>query len=50
VWEIGLPPALCLIGFLLLVRYPLSEERVYEIKAILKERKNGPAPAATSPA
>jgi GPH family glycoside/pentoside/hexuronide:cation symporter len=50
VWEIGLPPALCLIGFLLLVRYPLSEERVYEIKAILKERKNGQARAATSPA
>jgi GPH family glycoside/pentoside/hexuronide:cation symporter len=50
VWEICLPPALCLIGFLLLVKYPLSEERVYEIKALLKERKNGPAAAATSPA
>jgi GPH family glycoside/pentoside/hexuronide:cation symporter len=38
-WEIGLPPALCLIGVVLLAKYPLSEERVYEIKKILDDRK-----------
>ena len=38
-WEIGLPPALCLIGVVLLVKYPLSEERAYQIKKLLDERK-----------
>ena len=38
-WEIGLPPALCLIGVVLLAKYPLSEERAYQIKKLLDERK-----------
>ena len=39
VWEIGLPPVLCLLGVGLLLRYPLTEARAYEIKALLKQRK-----------
>ncbi len=46
-WEIGLPPCLCLIGIALLRKYPLTEERAYEIKAILEQKKKqslaGPA-------
>ena len=38
-WEIGLPSALCLLGIVLLVKYPLTEARAYEIKALLKQRK-----------
>lgn len=38
-WEIGLPPALCLVGIWLLYSYPLTQERAYEIKAILEARK-----------
>lgn len=38
-WEIGLPSALCLLGIALLVKYPLTEARAYEIKALLKQRK-----------
>ena len=38
-WEIGLPPLLCLVGAALLVRYPLTEERAYEIKKQLEQRK-----------
>ncbi|PTX92270.1 MFS transporter [Opitutus sp. ER46] len=37
-WEIGLPPALCLISVWLMVKYPLTEARAYEIKALLKAR------------
>jgi GPH family glycoside/pentoside/hexuronide:cation symporter len=40
-WEIGLPPLLCLIGIALLVKYPLTEPRAYEIKALLAARKRG---------
>ncbi|ACB77494.1 MFS transporter [Opitutus terrae] len=43
-WEIGLPPALCLLSVWLLLKYPLTEARAYEIKAILEQRK------ATDPA
>jgi GPH family glycoside/pentoside/hexuronide:cation symporter len=43
-WEIGLPSALCLLGIALLVKYPLTEARAYEIKALLKARKT-PTPA-----
>lgn len=43
-WEIGLPPLLCLVGVALLLRFPLTEARAYEVKALLKERK------ATTPA
>ncbi len=38
-WEIGLPPLLCLISAGLLLKYPLTEERAYHIKALLTERK-----------
>ena len=37
--EIGLPMLLCLLTLWLLKFYPLTEERAYEIKAILKKRK-----------
>lgn len=46
-WEIGLPPVLCIIGAALLMKYPLTEARAYEIKALLKQRK---ATAASTPA
>jgi GPH family glycoside/pentoside/hexuronide:cation symporter len=38
-WEIGLPPILCIVGAMLLMKYPLTEKRAYEIKALLAERK-----------
>jgi len=38
-WEIGLPTALCLAGIFLLGSYPLTEEKAYETKALLAERK-----------
>lgn len=38
-WEIGLPSALCMISLFLLMKYPLTEERAYQIKALLAERK-----------
>lgn len=50
VWEIGLPPLLCLLGVALLARYPLTEARAYEIKSLLKERKRQAAPPAMPPA
>ncbi len=46
-WEIGLPPALCLVSVWLLARYPLTEQRAYEVKALLNQRK---AAAAAAPA
>jgi GPH family glycoside/pentoside/hexuronide:cation symporter len=46
VWEIGLPPVLCVIGVVLLLKYPLTEARSYEIKAILQARKRDAAPPA----
>lgn len=48
-WEIGLPAAICLISVWLLLKYPLTEARAYEIKALLKQRK-GEVPAAPAPA
>lgn len=45
-WEIGLPPALCLVSVWLLASYPLTEQRAYEVKALLNQRKT----AATAPA
>lgn len=47
-WEIGLPPLLCLGSVWLLTKYPLTEQRAYEIKALLAQRKA--AATATSPA
>ncbi len=38
-WEIGLPPALCVLGAWILCRYPLTEQRAYEIKAELQARR-----------
>ena len=38
-WEIGLPPALCLVSVWLIFKYPLTEARAYEIKALLDARK-----------
>ncbi|HRE04977.1 MAG TPA: MFS transporter [Opitutaceae bacterium] len=49
VWEIGLPPALCLVSVGLLYRYPLTEERAYEIKALLKARQSAPVAATPAP-
>jgi glycoside/pentoside/hexuronide:cation symporter, GPH family len=43
-WEIGLPPALCLVSVWLILKYPLTEARAYEIKALLDARKAGHAP------
>lgn len=49
-WEIGLPPALCLVSIILLARYSLTEERAYEIKRLLDERKaQGAAGTAIGP-
>jgi GPH family glycoside/pentoside/hexuronide:cation symporter len=50
-WEIGLPPCLCLISVVLLLKYPLTEERAYEIKALLvARRKQGCSTAALNTA
>jgi GPH family glycoside/pentoside/hexuronide:cation symporter len=38
--EIGLPLVLSALSILLTLRYPLTEERCYEIKALLDARKN----------
>jgi len=48
IWEIGLPPVLCLAGVWLLAGYPLTERRAYEVKALLDQRKAAgtPSPAA----
>ncbi|MCK5473616.1 MAG: MFS transporter [Planctomycetes bacterium] len=37
--DIVLPSFVCICGALLLVKYPLTEKRAYEIKAILRERR-----------
>lgn len=38
-WEISLPSAMCLLSVLLLMKYPLTEQRAYEIKALLERQK-----------
>jgi GPH family glycoside/pentoside/hexuronide:cation symporter len=38
-WEIGLPPLLCLIGIALIAKYPLTEARANEVRALLAARK-----------
>jgi len=45
IWEIGLPPVLCLVSVWLLLKYPLTEARAYEIKELLKARKTSAADA-----
>ncbi|MFA5292189.1 MAG: MFS transporter [Phycisphaerae bacterium] len=47
VWEIGLPSVMCLFSVLLLIKYPLTEERAYEIKKLLEERKLAAAEVAS---
>ena len=42
--EIGLPLLLCILSLWLLKFYPLTEERSYEIKEILKSRKQSQDP------
>lgn len=37
--EIVLPSVLCLISIVLLVKYPLNEDRAYEVKEILAQRR-----------
>jgi GPH family glycoside/pentoside/hexuronide:cation symporter len=39
--EIGLPLVLSIVSIVLTLRYPLTEERCYEIKAALKRRRAG---------
>lgn len=41
-WEIGLPSVMCLFSAILLVKYPLTEQRAYEIKDMLAMRKLEP--------
>jgi len=47
-WEIGLPSALCMISLFLLMKYPLTEERAYQIKALLAQRKTDAAAASVA--
>lgn len=49
-WEIGLPPVLCLGSAYLLLKYPLTENRAYELKALLAARKAQGAAAEIPPA
>ncbi len=37
--EIGLPAAFCVVAIVILTRYPLTENRAYEVKALLEERR-----------
>ncbi|OHB53812.1 MAG: hypothetical protein A2Y10_05485 [Planctomycetes bacterium GWF2_41_51] len=46
-WEIGLPSVMCLISVLLLIKYPLTEQRAYEIKDLLEKRKRASLEALT---
>jgi Na+/melibiose symporter-like transporter len=38
--EIGLPFLLCIISFLFILRYSLTEKRCHEIKEFLRQRNN----------
>jgi GPH family glycoside/pentoside/hexuronide:cation symporter len=38
-WEIGIPTALCTMSFWILFGYPLTEDRAYEVKALLERRR-----------
>ncbi|MBI2515536.1 MAG: MFS transporter [Opitutae bacterium] len=49
-WEIGLPAAICLVSVWLLLKYPLTEARVYEIKGLLAARKAAQAAPTAAPA
>jgi GPH family glycoside/pentoside/hexuronide:cation symporter len=39
--EIGVPILLCVVSFVLIRKYPLSEARAYEVKRALEARKSG---------
>jgi GPH family glycoside/pentoside/hexuronide:cation symporter len=43
--EIGLPLALSVVSMLFVLRYPLTEQRCYEIKELLKRRRGEPVAA-----
>lgn len=43
--EIGLPLALSVVSILLLLRYPLTEQRCHEITELLQQRRDEPAVA-----
>ncbi len=38
-WEIMLPSLLCVVGIVIMTRYPLTEKRAYEVKELLKQRR-----------
>ncbi len=40
-WEITIPSVLCLVSVGLLLKYPLTEQRAYEIKSLLDARRTG---------
>lgn len=48
-FEIGLPLLLSIVSIILAVRYPLTEERCYEIKAALKARNESSEHRASAP-
>jgi GPH family glycoside/pentoside/hexuronide:cation symporter len=39
-WEIGIPTALCAISFCMLLQYPHTEDRAYQIKASLERKRS----------
>lgn len=41
VFEIGIPLVLCMVSYVLVFKYPLSEDRAYEIKRLLDARRAG---------
>lgn len=47
-WEIGLPSLLCLIAIFLLMKYPLTEERAYQIKSLLAARNADQPPGSAA--
>lgn len=47
-WEIGLPTLLCLIAIFLLMKYPLTEERAYQIKSLLAARNADQPPGSAA--
>jgi GPH family glycoside/pentoside/hexuronide:cation symporter len=38
-WDIFLPAFVCLAAIFFVKKYPLTEDRAYEIKALLAERR-----------
>ena len=44
--EIGLPLVLSLVSILFVLRYPLTEQRCYAIKALLQQRRGELAAAS----